>query len=135
MRAGAARQRPRRGKAGLPGGRNGRRLPGLPPDGPPGRNMKNPSVQGMDGRKTMKPTYAAIIGRFHCCALASRLPSREEGVCCRARSRIAPYTERCMEAHLLSARQTGIWIIKVFANIPYLPTVFHSHRLGGRNYL
>ena len=31
--------------------------------------MKNPSVQGMDGRKTMKPTYAAIIGRFHCCAL------------------------------------------------------------------
>ena len=26
-------------------------------------------------------------------------------------------------------------IIKVFANTPYLPAVFHSHRLGGRNYL
>ena len=41
--------------------------------------MKNPSVQGMDGRKTGKPTYAAIIGRFHRYALASRLPPREEG--------------------------------------------------------
>lgn len=45
VRAGAALQRPRRGKAGLPGGRDGRRLPGLPPDGPPGRKMKEtPSV-------------------------------------------------------------------------------------------
>ena len=33
------------------------------------------------------------------------------------------------------APQTRIGIIKVFANTPYLPTVFHSHRLGGRNYL
>ena len=30
-------------------------------------------------------------------------------------------------------QQTGIWIIKVFANTPYLPTVFRSHRFGGRN--
>ena len=76
--------------------------------------MKNPSVQGMDGRKTGKPTYAAIIGRFHCYALASRLPSCEEGFCCRAKSRIAPYTERCIEAPMIRSANWNLYTKMTF---------------------
>ena len=48
----------------------------------------------------------------------------------------APTQEMLLKYSLdLPYIQTGICFIEVFANTPYLLTVFHSHRLGGRNYL
>ena len=37
------------------------------------------------------------------------------------------------DSRLLSEKQNLIEVINIFANIPYLLTVHHTHKLGGHN--